>query len=109
MHHRLKRGQGGRWSPANLLDACGSGTTGCHGYTEAHPTWAKEKGYWLTPDQEPTEVAVHMRWMNERSWWMLDDTGMLTWQGEPFTKIGPGAVPVDGRSTEFAQRNPSMR
>ena len=36
VHHRQPRSAGGSWHPANLLDLCGSGTTGCHGLVEAH-------------------------------------------------------------------------
>ena len=81
-HHRLKRRHAAeRWAPSNLLGVCGSGTTGCHGWIEAHPTFAKEEGYWLEPHQDPREVSVHMRWSqtSTRSWWFLDDEGMLTW------------------------------
>lgn len=78
VHHRLKRSHGGAWAPSNLLDACGSGTTGCHGYTEAHPAWARDEGLWLmTGDGDPRDVSVHMRWMNAKSWWLLDDEGIL--------------------------------
>lgn len=32
MHHRLPLGRGGEWSEENVVDLCGSGTTGCHGF-----------------------------------------------------------------------------
>jgi hypothetical protein len=80
VHHRRKEGRD--WAPSNLLAACGDGTTGCHGWVEAHPEAAREEGLWLfTGDGEPHEVAVHMRWMNLRGWYVLDDEGMLEWDG----------------------------
>lgn len=84
VHHRLKRSHGGPWAPSNLLDACGSGTTGCHGYTERNPTWAKEHGLWLMTNEDPLEISVYMRWVNAKSWWVLDDEGCLTWDGAEF-------------------------
>ena len=84
VHHRLKRSHGGGWVASNLLASCGDGTTGCHGYIEAHPTWAREEGLWLfAGDGAPHEVSVHMRWMNLRGWYLLDDEGMLTFDGGP--------------------------
>lgn len=88
VHHRAKRGQGGGWSPANLLAACGSGTTGCHGYVEANPTWSRDHGLWLfTGDGAPSGVSCYMRWHDTKSWWVLDDEGMLEWDGGPFDPV----------------------
>ncbi len=88
VHHRVKKGQGGLWSPSNLLVACGSGTTGCHGFVEAHPSWAKTEGLWLLSDMDPLVEPVHMRWEGLRSWWRLDDEGLLHWIGDsPFEEI----------------------
>lgn len=47
-HHRLPRGQGGPNVLGNLIHACGSGTTGCHGHIEHYRDDAKKKG-WLLP------------------------------------------------------------
>jgi hypothetical protein len=82
VHHRAKKGQGGTWAPSNLITACGSGTTGCHGYVEANPAWAREEGLWLfTGDGEPDQVSAHMRWEMLRGWFRLDDEGMLYFDG----------------------------
>jgi hypothetical protein len=48
--HRVARGMGGslpEWinGPANLITLCGSGTTGCHGWVEAHPMFSREAGW----------------------------------------------------------------
>jgi hypothetical protein len=58
MHHRKNRSQGGRWSPANVLHLCGSGTTGCHGYFTNHPNVAYLLGVSVRRNQEPADVAV---------------------------------------------------
>lgn len=64
--HRVARGMGGtRWPginrPGNLITLCGSGTTGCHGWIEAHPDWSQAHGYSVRraglmdphPEQQP--------------------------------------------------------
>jgi len=87
VHHRVKRSQGGKWAPSNLLDACGSGTTGCHGWTEHHPEEAHVEGLSLKRGEDPLEHSVHMRWVNERSWWFLDDEGSLHWDESDFEPL----------------------
>lgn len=57
-HHREGRAQGGTWSPANGLDACGDGTTGCHGFVTAYPALAKVMGWSVARGSDPSEVAV---------------------------------------------------
>ena len=51
IHHRQARGMGGTkrliHSPEWLLHLCGSGTTGCHGYIESHPSISYSKGWKL--------------------------------------------------------------
>lgn len=44
-HHRRNQSQGGEDVLSNLMLACGSGTTGCHGKITANPDWAVEMGY----------------------------------------------------------------
>lgn len=51
IHHRAPRGAGGSrvdWvnGAANGVILCGSGTTGCHGWVEAHRAEARDTG-WL--------------------------------------------------------------
>lgn len=48
-HHRRPRGMGGTrrvdvHSLAALVNTCGDGVTGCHGYAERHRTWAYSRG-----------------------------------------------------------------
>lgn len=46
-HHRLRRSQGGKDTPDNLLDAC----TLCHRFIHHHPELAYDMG-WLTHSWE---------------------------------------------------------
>jgi hypothetical protein len=55
--HRCARGMGGsrnplRSTPANGVPICGSGTTGCHGWTERHPLPAGLMGWRLAQWQD---------------------------------------------------------
>jgi hypothetical protein len=75
--HRVARGMGGtRWLgvnlPANLITLCGSGTTGCHGWVERHPTEAKLLG--LALSRFISDPASHpvFTW---RGWLRLHDDG----------------------------------
>lgn len=74
VHHRRKVSQGGTWNPSNLLALCGSGTTGCHGWTEGNPKAANLLGFWLRHGQTSQESAV---WLWGR-WVLLDDSGGVT-------------------------------
>lgn len=74
--HRVPRGMGGTratWinEPANLITLCGSGTTGCHGYCEHHPTHAKESGWAVSKYANPEDMPV-FTW---RGWIELDNAG----------------------------------
>lgn len=49
-HHRRPRGSGGstvEWVnlPANIILLCGSGVTGCHGWTESHREASRDLGF----------------------------------------------------------------
>lgn len=71
LHHRRPRGMGGtRWpganGPANLMVACGSGTTGCHGLIESHRAGAVAAGWLVLSRTDPATVAVLInrdRWL----------------------------------------------
>lgn len=74
--HRIKRSQGGTWAPSNALRLCGSGTTGCHGWSEANPLAAQDAGIALPSHADPRNVPALIHpaplW---RAWWALDDAG----------------------------------
>lgn len=62
-HHRQPRGMGGTTrpevnSPVNILLVCGTGTTGCHGFIEAHRTSAEAEGWLVRHGQDPGSVPV---------------------------------------------------
>lgn len=64
--HRRARGRGGSSdralsSPANGVPLCGSGTTGCHGWAEAHPVDAALLGWRLEAGDDPLEVPIYLR------------------------------------------------
>lgn len=56
--HRKNRSQGGRWSASNGLDACGSGTTGCHGFIHANPAKSYEAGWSVKSWADESTVPV---------------------------------------------------
>lgn len=78
--HRVPVGGGGQWSPSNVLDACGSGTTGCHGWIESHREWAYARGLLLPrgtiPDTEPVRLCHPV---NGPAWWVLNLDASMTW------------------------------
>lgn len=62
VQHRIARGMGGTsrgrlGHPANGLPMCGSGTTGCHGWAEAHPVHALALGWRLEQGTDPVRAA----------------------------------------------------
>lgn len=78
--HRVARGMGGtRWPginlPSNLLTLCGSGTTMCHGWVEAHPAWAEAHG-WSVRQHQRDLVGLRPVW-TWRGWVRLRDDGHL--------------------------------
>lgn len=74
VQHRRGRGSGGDNRASNLLTLCGSGTTGCHGWTEANPAEADRLGYSVPPGEDPAEWPVeHNAWGRVL---LLDDGGL---------------------------------
>lgn len=72
---------GTRWPginlPSNLLTLCGSGTTGCHGWVEHHPTWAKAHGWSISQHGRHLFSTVSVAVWTWRGWGFLRDDG--TW------------------------------
>lgn len=83
IQHRTARGMGGSGNPAlnhptNLLTMCGTGTTGCHGYIEANPDYARTHGYRVDSWEAPETVPVTVQSFGEQSRFVLDgDTRVL--------------------------------
>lgn len=78
--HRRARGKGGTslravGDAANGLPLCGSGTTGCHGWAEAHPTYAALLGWRLTSGQTVEDPF----WTAQYGWrrYVADDGTLL--------------------------------
>ena len=74
-HHRRLRSH--KWpglhEASNLILACGSGDTGCHGWIHSHPREAMSLGYIVSgfndhPELVPILTAQH-------GWVLLDDKG----------------------------------
>lgn len=60
-HHRKMRSQARKdevHSPANLIDICGTGTTGCHGWIHSHPKEAYEQGFLVRSTFDPEKVPI---------------------------------------------------
>lgn len=70
-HHRVKRSQGGGWSPQNCVRLCGHGTAGCHGWVEHNPNAAEEEGFHVRPWNDPATTPVLYR----DDWVVLDPDG----------------------------------
>lgn len=62
-HHRKLRSRGGADAADNLILACGSGTTGCHGWMHANPAEATLLGFivpsWADPATVPIRHALY--------------------------------------------------
>jgi hypothetical protein len=54
MHHRIGRGVGGPWCPANILHLCSED----HVRVTLNPAWAKSLGLSVESYDEPAEVPV---------------------------------------------------
>lgn len=78
-HHRNKASQGGLWTPANIVHACGNGVLGCHGWVEANPATARRRGLWLYRGQKPSDTPAQLVFRGMPGTYLLDDDGSLTW------------------------------
>jgi hypothetical protein len=83
LQHRTGRMMGGTDDPAinrpgNGLTLCGSGTTGCHGWVESHPTEAAKAGWAVESWADPTTVPVR----TPSGWQLLNDRG-YSWSTTP--------------------------
>lgn len=82
-HHRLLRSRGVLHVPSNLIDLCGSGTTGCHGKVHREIEWATRHGYIVPSGYQPSEwpilaaVGTLARLAHPSGWFTLDDAGQF--------------------------------
>ena len=78
VHHLTKRSHGGAWCAANLVNVCGHGTVGCHGWIEANPAAAHELGLSRrTGEDIDTPVRISFRGLS--GVWRLHCDGSITW------------------------------
>lgn len=54
MHHRISRGVGGEWHPANIIHLCRF----CHGFFTDNPQDAYQLGISLRRTQDPNQVPM---------------------------------------------------
>ena len=95
-HHRQLRRRADptvRDLPCNIVELCGSGTTGCHGWTHAHPADAERFGYIIPSWRGPLSVPI--RDWNGDWWWLLDDGTALA-QTVYYPQVCGVAVVCDG-------------
>lgn len=76
IQHRKKRSAGIDNSLSNLILLCGSGTTGCHGWVEAHPIEAEHAGGWsVSRYSNPSTTPVLVRSEFGERWVYLTEAG----------------------------------
>lgn len=76
VHHRIKRSQGGQWTPQNCVLLCGHGTTphGCHSRAEHEPNAMAKEGYHVRPWQDLGAIPILYR---DGETYLLDDRGEM--------------------------------
>lgn len=105
VHHRNKQGR--LWEPANLLSLCGDGTRFCHGWIEAHPTYAMALGLWVPREVNPAAVPAYVKPAQfHRDWWWLDGDGCWTWCWERSMHDSPPAEVLAAIEALAADRLP---
>lgn len=85
-HHRATRSRADkawRHDPSNVVDLCGSGTAGCHGWVHAHPEQAHQEGLYLRAGELPWQTPVLTK---RHGWILLDREGGWTPVEEPTRK-----------------------
>jgi hypothetical protein len=58
IHHRVRRGQGGRHVPENLITLCGDGLAGCHGWVHRNIAESRASGWLLLGTDNPLTEGV---------------------------------------------------
>lgn len=73
--HRVSRGVGGGWSPANILDLCRA----CHAYHHKHPQTAYRGGWHLPAGSDPETCPAWFHHDGIIGLAYLHDDGTHTW------------------------------
>jgi hypothetical protein len=82
-----------RHSPANIVELCGSGTTGCHGWVHQHVKEAERLGLIVPLGRDPRTTPVR-DWQG--IWLRLNQDGTAT----RLTAMEVATLDIDGRETE---------
>lgn len=77
--HRVGRGQGGAWSPENIIDLCHD----CHHHDHMHPAEAYATGLHLRSYQDPASEPVLWRKDGREGWALLSRDGSWSWTTPP--------------------------
>ena len=109
--HRVRKGQGGSWSPVNAVHLCGDGTRGEHGLLTSYPTLARAGGWEVDADADPETVPVWLVTPEGASWWLLthDEHGHIrTWvdpddYGLPERPVMPREFVTHARAARVAR------
>lgn len=85
-HHRKGRGGKSPHTPQNLVTLCGSGTTGCHGFVHAHPSYSYDHGFMVRRLglKGPEDVAI------------IDLVGRRFFLTEDYRRLNVASPGVDG-------------
>lgn len=88
IQHRRARGAGGTQrpdtnAPHNGIALCGSATTGCHGYVEAHPREAEDNGFRVPQNGDPAKAPVNHAHLGPNTYlWPNGSWGSRPWREE---------------------------
>ena len=95
-HHRQLRHAADpdvRHSPVNIIELCGSGDTGCHGWVHQHVAEAERLGMIVPLGTDPRTTPVR-DWQG--IWLRLNQDGTAT----RLTAMEVATLDIDGRETE---------
>lgn len=82
-----------RHSPANIVELCGSGTTGCHGWVHQHVKEAERLGLIVPFGRDPRTTPVR-DWQG--IWLRLNQDGTAT----RLTAMEVATLDIDGRRND---------
>lgn len=97
LQHRRARGMGGSRQhatdqPPNLLLVCGTGTTECHGWIEAHPAQAAARGFRIAAAADPERIPYEGP--TGLAWYLTPDAGKTPAGRAPAQQVGAPAAPL---------------
>lgn len=89
--HRVARGQGGAWSPGNVLGLCRP----CHGWAHSHPHAAAVAGWIVAPWIDPAMVPAFLSstTLTPGWYWLAEDGGPHGYGGDDVPAAPPPTLP----------------